>query len=88
MTYKAKKLASKFHVKDEIKLSNKRHITCAAECPTCVNNKRNVGTYIKSVIEHNAKDIISHLLRHAKHTRVWLDDFKILGSGYNSDLKR
>ena len=43
------------------------------------------------MIENNAKDINSHLLRHAretKHTRVWLANFKIPGSGYSSDFKR
>ena len=43
------------------------------------------------VIEHNSKDINSHLLRHAKEikdTRVWLDNFKILGGGYISDFKQ
>ena len=34
VTYKAKKLASKYHVEDEIKLSNKHNITYAAECLT------------------------------------------------------
>ena len=88
-----KKLASKCHVKVEIKLSNKHNITYAAECPTCGN--KYVGQMksrcIKRVVEHNAKDINSHLLRHAKqtkHIRVWLDDFKILGIGYSSDFKR
>ena len=45
----------------------------------------------KRVIQHNRTDKNSHLLKHANetgHGRVWLNDFKILGSGYTSDFKR
>ena len=72
---------------------NKHNVTYAAKCPTCGN--KYVGQTkcrcSKRVMEHNAKDNNSNLLRHAresKHTRVWLKDFKILGSGYSSDFKR
>ena len=65
VTYKAKKLVLKFHVQDEIKLSNKHDIAYAAECPTCGNKYIGQTTCrcIKRVIEHNAKDINSHLAR-------------------------
>ena len=93
ITYKAKKLASKFQIKDNIKFEHKHNTTYAVKCSTCGN--KYVGQTkcrcIKRVIEHNAKDKNSHLLRHVtgtKHTRVWLNDFKILGSGYSSDFKR
>ena len=45
----------------------------------------------KRVIQHNKKDKKSHLLIHAnetKHRRVWMNDFKIIGSGYSSKYKR
>ena len=45
----------------------------------------------KQVIQHNRTDINSHLLKHAnevRHEREWLEDFKLLGSGYSSDFKR
>ena len=45
----------------------------------------------KRVIQHNRTDINFHLLKHANdvmHERVWLEDFKVLGSGNSSDFKR
>ena len=45
----------------------------------------------KRAIQHNRTDKNSHLLKHAKstsHRRVWLKDFKILGSGFGSNFKR
>ena len=45
----------------------------------------------KRVIQHNLSDINSHLVKHANemgHERVWLEDFKVLGSGYSNDFKR
>ena len=93
VTYKAKKLGSKFLVKDEIKFANKHNITYEGKCPTCEN--KYVGQTkcrcVKRIIQHNSKDKQSNLLRHSKntkHTRVWLKDFKIIGTGYSSDFKR
>ena len=41
----------------------------------------------KRAIQHNK----THLLKRANatgHRRVWLEDFKIIGSGYKSNFKR
>lgn len=46
---------------------------------------------IERIIDHNKRDKKSHLLKHAqneKHTHVWEQDFKILGSNYQSNIKR
>ena len=43
------------------------------------------------MIQHNPTDINSYLLKLANemgHERMWLEDFKVLGSGYSSDFKR
>ena len=43
------------------------------------------------MIQHNRADINSHLLKHANemgHKIVWLEDVKVLRSGYSSDFKR
>ena len=93
ITYKATKLQSKFRVKDEISFENKHNITYLATCQKC--GQRYIGQTRcrckKRVIEHNRADKESHLLKHAnekRHKRVWLSDFKILGSGYSSNFKR
>ena len=45
---------------------------------------------LKRVIQHNRTDKNSHLLKHSSsnnHHRVWMDDFKVLGSGYKLNFK-
>ena len=93
--YKAKKLGSKFQVKDETKIEHMHNVVYHSKYPTkkCTSHyggqtKCRIG---KRVIQHNKFDKNSHLLQHAKktrHKRVWLDDFKILGSGYRSNFQR
>ena len=92
IVYKATKLQSKFQVKDKIHFNNKHNITYLG---TCDCGHRYIGQTKcrcqKRIIEHNKSDKQSHLLKHSnttKHRRVWLPDFKILGSGYSSDFKR
>ena len=46
---------------------------------------------IERIIDHNRRDRKLHLLKHARdenHTRVWEQDFKILGSNYQSSIQR
>ena len=93
--YKAKRLGTKFPVKDKTPKEHLHNVVYHAECP----NKKCKSKYTgetrcrtqKRVIQHNKKDKKSHLLLHAKktkHRRVWMKDFKILGSGYSSNFKR
>ena len=93
ITYRATKLGSAFQIKDQTKLTHGHNITYLGTCPECKH--RYVGQTRcrcqKRVIEHNSKDIKSHLLQHANktnHTRVWPQDFKTLGSSYSCDFKR
>ena len=93
ITYRATKLGSAFQIKEQTKRTHRHNITYLGTCPECKH--RYVGQTRcrcqKRVIEHNSKDIKSHLLQHANktnHTRVWLQDFKILGSSYSCDFKR
>ena len=93
--YKAKKLGSKFKIKDQTKLQHMHNVVYNGKCHTesCISHyggqtKCRLG---KRIIQHNRTDKNSHLLKHANetgHQRVWLEDFKILGSGYASNFKR
>ena len=95
VVYNAKKLGSKFNIKDQTKLEHKHNVVYHTKCPNkeCKSHyggqtKCRIG---KRALQHNKLDKNSHLLKHAnqtKHTRVWLKDFKIIGSGYKSDFKR
>ena len=45
----------------------------------------------KRIIEHNRIDRGSHLLKHTetmKQRRVWMEDFKVLGTSYSNSFKR
>ena len=95
VVYQAKRLASKFAVKDKTKLEHKHNVVYNGKCST----KKCLSHYIgqtkcrlgKRITEHNRTDQGSHLLKHAKrtkHRRCWIKDFKVLGSGFSSDFKR
>ena len=46
---------------------------------------------IERIIDHNRLDRKLQLLKHARdenHTHVWEQDFKILGSNYQSSIQR
>ena len=93
--YKAKRLGTKFPVKDKTPKEHLHNVVYHAECPNKKCKSRYTGETRcrtqKRVIQHNKKDKKSHLLLHAKktrHRRVWINDFKILGSGYSSNFKR
>ena len=89
------KLSSKFQIKDETKFKHMHNIVYHGKCHDKSCNSHYGGQtkcrIEKRVIQHNRTDINSHLLKHAhefRHERVWLEDFKVLGSGYSSDFKR
>ena len=93
--YTAKRLGTKFPVKDKTPKEHLHNVVYHAKCP----NKKCESEYTgetrcrtqKRVIQHNKKDKKSHLLIHAnetKHRRVWMNDFEIVGSGYSSNFKR
>ena len=95
IVYNAKRLSSKFAVKDKTRLKHLHNVVYHTKCP----NKKCKSRYIgqtkcrvgKRTIEHNRTDKKSHVLKHSKkskHRRIWLDDVEILGQGYQSDFKR
>ena len=95
IVYKAKRLSSKFVVKDKTQLKHLHNVVYHAKCP----NKKCKSRYIgqtkcrvgKRTIEHNRTDKKSHVLKHSKksrHRRIWLNDVEILGQGYQNDFKR
>ena len=93
ISYTSKKLQSFFNIKDKTPFKHKHNVVYLGTCPDC--SKTYVGQTKcrceKRIIEHNKRDRNSHILKHsneAKHSRLWLKDYQILGQGYNSDFKR
>ena len=95
IVYTAKKLGTKFTVKDKTPKEHLHNVVYYTKCP----NKKCKSDYTgetrcriqKRTIQHNRTDKKSHLLIHAKktkHRRVWMKDVKIIGRGYNSNFKR
>ena len=95
IVYTARRLSTKFPVKDKTPSEHLHNVVYHATCP----NKKCSSQYTgetncrlqKRVIQHNKKDEKSHILIHSKktkHRRVWMKDFKILGNGYSSKYKR
>ena len=93
--YKAKRLGSKFNIKDPIKFEHQHNVVYHTNCPNrkCKSHyggqtKCRIG---KRAAEHCGKDRNSHLYKHAqqtKHKKVNVNDFKIIGKGYRSDFTR
>ena len=95
VVYDAKKLGSKFKVKDETQAEHQHNIVYHATCANKKCNSNYIGEtgrrMVVRAIDHNKRDKKSHLLTHAqatKHRRVWLQDYKIIGTGYKSKFKR
>ena len=93
--YNTKKLSSKFPTKDKTEHQHLHNVVYHAQCPQPNCKSTYTGQtkcrLQKRVIQHNKTDKKSHLLIHSNtshHTRVWLNDFKILGRGYKSNFKR
>ena len=93
--YNTKKLSSNFPVKDKTNPHHQHNVVYHAECPepNCSSNYtgQTKCRLLKRVIQHNRTDKNSHLLKHSSsnnHHRIWMEDFKILGSGYKSNFKR
>ena len=95
IVYTGKKLGEIFTVKDKTENRHQHNVVYYAECPNKKCNSRYIGETKRRLevrtVDHNKRDKKSHLLQHSvnsRHKRVWIDDFKIIGSGYKSDFKR
>ena len=95
VVYDAKKLGSRFKVKDDTKPQHQHNIVYHAECAKQKCKSDYIGETGRRMVvrttDHNRRDKKSHLLKHAKatrHRRVWLKDFRIIGNGYKSKFKR
>ena len=95
ITYQGTKLSTKFNIKDQTKFHHKNNIVYYGKCPNENCKDDYVGETdrrsIERIIDHNKRDKKSHLLKHAQkenHTHVWEQNFKILGSNYQSNIKR
>ena len=95
IVYTAKKLGSKFPVKDKTKIKHMHNVVYHVKYP----NKKCKSEYTgqtkcrvkKRTIQHNKTDKKSHVLKHSKktkHRRVWINDVKVIGKGYKSNFKR
>ena len=95
IVYKSQKLEAKFNTKDKTKSEHMHNIVYHAKCPNQHCDAEYTGQtrcrLKKRATEHNKTDKKSHILTHSKktkHRRVWMKDFTILGSGYQSNFKR
>ena len=94
-TYTPRKLGSRFPVKDETKLIHRHNVSYHIKCANKKCKSNYVGETKRRILprtsEHNGKDEKSHILIHSKktkHRRVFLQDVKILGSGYRTNFRR
>ena len=95
ITYRAKRLSSKFNVKDKTKTRHSHNIVYHAICAKKTCTSHYVGQtkcrLEKRALQHRDTDKKSHIYKHCKstkHKRVHITDFEILGKGYRSDFTR
>ena len=94
-TYTPCKLGSRFPVKDKTKLIHQHNVSYHIECANKKCNSDYVGqtkrrTLVRTM-DYNSKDPKSHVLQHSKktkHRRVFLQNVRILGSGYRTNFRR
>ena len=93
--YKARKLGSKFNIKDQTKFEHMHNVVYHTKCPHKECNSHYSGQTKcrigKRALQHRGTDKNSHVLQHTKiknHKRVEIKDFKILGKGYRTDFTR
>ena len=94
-TYTPCKLGSRFPVKDKTKLVHRHNVTYHIRCANKKCKSHYTGETKRRMLprtsEHNSKDKKSHVLIHSKktkHRRVFLQNVKILGSGYWTNFRR
>ena len=94
-TYTPCKLGSRFPVKDRTKLVHRHNVSYHIKCANKKCKSNYVGETKRRILprtsEHNSKDEKSHVLIHSKktkHRRVFLQNLKILGSGYRTNFRR
>ena len=94
-TYTPCKLGSRFPVKDKTKLIHRHNVTYHIRCANKKCKSHYTGETKRRILprtsEHNSKDKKSHVLIHSKktkHRRVFLQNVKILGSGYRTNFRR
>ena len=95
LVYSSTKDGSKFNIKDITKKEHKHDLVYSVKCPeeTC-NETYNGETgrrLVEQIDEHRGKNKNSHVYEHSmssNHTRVTLDDFTIVNSGYKHKFKR
>ena len=95
VTYQGTKLSAKLDLKDRTKFQHKNNIVYYGKCLNINYKNDYVGETdrrsLEKIIDHNKRDKKSHLLKHAhdeNRTHVWEQDFKILGSSYQSSVKK
>ena len=91
--YKAKRLASKFNLKDKVDKKHQHNVVYQVNCPDCENVY--IGEtgrrLIQRTMEHAGKDKNSHVHKHSLetgHTEISLNNIKVMNSNYKTYYKR
>ena len=94
VTYKGKKLWTKFQLKNKAKFDHQNNLLCYSKCLDKTFNKDYVAEKDRRIeeriMDHNKRDKNSHLLKHfykRNHQHVWKDDFKVLAIITTQTLK-
>ena len=95
VTYKSKKLGTKFQLKDKTRFNHQDNLVYYSKCPNETCNEDSVGETDRRIeeriIDHNKRDKNSHLFKHSReknHQHVWENDFKVFGNNYGSSSIR
>ena len=90
--YRCKKMGSFFNIKNQTKLEHDNDLTYLVKCPekTCLENYlvETASRINERVSEHAGEDKKWHMSQHilqSGHPSVSLNEFKILGKGFNNN---
>ena len=91
--YKAKRLASRFQLKDQVKKKHQHNVVYEIECPDCEvfyigESGRRIEERFK---DHNGRDKNSHVLKHtieSGHSPIEMNNVKIINKNFPNYYKR
>ena len=93
LSFKAKRLASRFQLKDQVKKKHVHDVVYEIECPDCDSfyigeSGRRLEERFK---DHNGRDKNSHILKHTMesgHNPIVMDNVKIINKNFANYYKR
>ena len=93
--YTGRRLSSLFWIKDSTKKEHEHDIVHHVNCPekSCEDSyiSKSGRWLVERVKDHNSRDTKFHVLKHSihkRHTKVELNEFKIIGWNYKNKWKR